>query len=487
MADDWNLALQAYREGDVKAAYAICNQLLDREPTHFGALNLMGALALKLGEPQQALILLDQALRLIPDQPDALVNRGLALYKLGLHTEAIAEYRRAVEHHPAYAYGWYNLGTLQKEVGEVPDAVESLRRCVELSPDYKAAHFNLANGLYLLKRLEESLIHFDRAVDIDPHDAEVRKNRSFARLMLGDYAGGLEDFEWRWATPPLQQTWRDRGCPQWSGRESLQHKAVLVHAEQGLGDTLQFCRYVRQLKLLGAAHVVFEVQKPLLHFMRCVAGVDLVVPTGLPLPEYDFHIPLMSLPKALGATLRTIPAPIPYLDVPDGRVEYWSEQIPKGSFNVGICWRGSAKGVEVGKGIPLSAFASIAACSGVRLFSLQKLDGESLPEAADVAVPVTTFGPSFDTDLPFADTAGVMVSLDLVITTDTSVAHLAGALGVPVWVALPYVCDWRWGPTSSTTPWYPTMRLFRQTTRGSWDSCFDQITQALLQDLLSRP
>lgn len=485
MADDWNLALQAYQESDVERAYAICNHLLDLDPAHFGALNLMGAIALKLSEPQQAMIFLDQALRLIPDQPDALVNRGAALHKLGLPLEAMAEYKRAVELDPGYAHGWYNLGTLQQELGDLTEAVASLQRCVLVSPTYRAAHFNLANALYMLGRLEESLIHFDRAIDLDPVDGEARKNRSFARLMLGDYEGGLDDFEWRWSTPPLQQAWRDRGCPQWSGKESLQHKAILVHAEQGLGDTLQFCRYVIQLKLLGAAHVVFEVQKPLLHLMRRVDGADLVVPAGMPLPSYDFHIPLMSLPKALGTTPSTIPAPIPYLEVPEGRGKYWSERIPKGSFNVGICWQGSAKGVEVGKGIPLSAFAPLAACAGVRLFSLQKLGDESLPEPAGVTIPLTIFGPSFDSDLPFADTAGVMESLDLVISTDTSVAHLAGALGVPVWVALPYVCDWRWGPTSSTTPWYPNMRLFRQTTRGSWDACFEQIRKALLLQSLS--
>ena len=298
--------------------------------------------------------------------------------------------------------------------------------------------------------------------------------------------GGLDDFEWRWLTPPLDKAWRDRGCPQWSGVERLQHKTILVHAEQGLGDTLQFCRYLRDLKERGAAHVVFEVQKPLLHFMRSVAGADVVVPPGIPMPVYDFHIPLMSLPRALGTTPSTIKAPIPYLEVPKGRAEQWRERVDHGSFNVGICWQGSAKGVEVGKGIPLSAFASLADCSGVQLYSLQKLDVESAPEPDDLPIPLATFGPSFDSDVPFADTAGLMANLDLVITTDTSVAHLAGALGVSVWVALPYVCDWRWGPSSATTPWYPTMRLFRQTERGSWEGCFEQIRRALVKELRAR-
>ncbi|NBP46256.1 MAG: hypothetical protein EBU72_13770 [Betaproteobacteria bacterium] len=224
----------------------------------------------------------------------------------------------------------------------------------------------------------------------------------------------------------------------------------------------------------------------MLHLMRTVAGADVVVPPGIPMPVYDFHIPLMSLPRAFGITPSTITASIPYLEVPLGKAEQWRSKIEASFFNVGICWQASSKGVEVGRGIPLSAFAPLADCAGVRLYSLQKLDIEVARQPESLSLPLITFGPSFDSEVPFADTAGLMANLDLVITTDTSVAHLAGALGVPVWVALPYVCDWRWGPQSATSPWYPTMRLFRQMERGSWEGCFEQIRWALVKELRAR-
>lgn len=486
MSDEWTKALDAHQAGDLSTAYSICSALLDANSRHVGALNLLGAIALQLEQYPQALEFLDQALRLVATEPSAWVNRGVVLNKLGRAQDALASYRRAVEVAPEFAPAWFNLGTQQKELLDFDEAVRCLRRCVEVDPRYAAAHFNLANTLHNLKRFDEAIAQFDRAIELGPDDGEARKNRSFARLMVGDFSGGFEDFEWRWTTPPLNKAWRDRSCPQWDGQQSLERKTILVHAEQGLGDTLQFCRYLPIVKSLGAAQVVFEVQRPLLQLMRTVEGADIVVPQGLPLPAYDFHIPLMSMPRALGTTPSTIPAPIPYIGAQPERLKRWLPYLTAQSFKVGICWQGSAKGAEVGKGIPLSAFAPLSACPGVQLFCLQKLDDTAERPGDSVDFPLTAFGPEFDADTPFADTAAVMSDLDLVITTDTSIAHLAGAMGVPVWVALPYVCDWRWGPTSSRTAWYPTMRLFRQAERGSWVACFEEIRLALEAEARSK-
>lgn len=489
MADPWNEARQAHDRGEISRAYELCNLLLDQDPQHFGALSLMGVIALSVGQAEQALVLLDQALRLVPDEPSALVNRGAALHRLGHRDEAVLAYRAAVSANPVYAHAWYNLGTTLKELGRLEEALDCLQRCIEVDPEYQPGHFNLANTLYDLKRFRESLVAFDRALALKPDDAEIFKNRSFARLMIGDFAGGLEDFEWRWRTPPLQQAWRERDCPQWDGHQSLVNKAILVHAEQGLGDTLQFCRFLREVKRLGAAQVVFEVQKPVVHLMRSVEGADIVIPQGLQLPAYDFHIPLMSLPRALGLRADNVPAAIPYLQADRRRITKWAKDLECAGFKVGICWQGSAKGTEVGKGIPLSAFAPLAQCPGVTLFSLQKRSGESESKQDSDDFGLISFSSTFDGEIPFADTAAVMTCLDLVVTTDTSVAHLAGGLGIPVWVALPHLCDWRWGPSEATTPWYPTMRLFRQPRRGDWVACFAEITQALhlLLRLRSQP
>jgi tetratricopeptide (TPR) repeat protein len=479
MEDLWSKALQVQRSGDWAKAYALCEEILAQHPQHFGALNLLGLVALSVDQPSEALTLLDSALALYPDEPSALVNRGSALHKLGRREESIDAYRRATEVDPSFAHGWYNLGTTLKELGRLEEAEVSLRACISANDNYRAGHFNLANTLMELRRYDEAVFHYDRSVELDPSEPEAYKNRSFAHLMMGRFREGFDDFEWRWKTPPLDKAWRDRGCPQWDGSQSLRGKAILVHAEQGLGDTLQFCRYLMAVKDRGATQVVFEVQRPLFHLMRMVEGADVVVPQGLPLPAHDFHIPLMSLPRALGTTPATIPASVPYLGAPSGSAEGWRVRLPNDSFNIGICWQGSAKGMEVGKGIPLAAFKSLSEVPGVRLFSLQKQGGEDDWRQAPEGMKVESFGPAFDSDIPFADTAGVMCNLDLVVTTDTSVAHLAGGLGVPVWVALPHAADWRWGVSGSTTPWYPTMRLFRQTTRGNWDSCFLEITQTL--------
>jgi tetratricopeptide (TPR) repeat protein len=479
MQDIWSRALHAQRLGDWAETYSLCEALLAQDPHHFGALNLLSLVALSVDQPGEALALLDSALVLIPDEPSALVNKGAALHQLGRKQEAISAYQRAVQSDSTYSHGWYNLGTTLKEVGRLEEAEAALRTCISSQEDYEAAHFNLANTLMELRRYDEAVFHYDRCVQLDPSKSEAYKNRSFAHLMMGRFHEGFEDFEWRWKTPPLDKAWRERGCPQWDGRQSVQGKAILVHAEQGLGDTLQFCRYLQMVKALGAAHVVFEVQRPLLHLMRLIEGADVVVPQGLPLPQYDFHIPLMSLPRALGTTPVTIPAPVPYLRAPEGAADRWRPHLPNDTFNIGICWQGSAKGTEVGKGIPLAAFKSLSEVPGVRLFSLQKQGGEDDWRHTPEGMNVQSFGPTFDADVPFADTAGVMCNLDLVVTTDTSVAHLAGGLGVPVWVALPYAADWRWRSSGSTTPWYPNMRLLRQTQRGQWGTCFLQIKQAL--------
>jgi tetratricopeptide (TPR) repeat protein len=479
MEDLWTRALDAQRAGDWAMAYALCEELLALHPQHFGALNLLGLVALNVDQPGEALTLLDSALALYPDEPSVLVNRGSALHKLGRKEESVESYRRSVEVDPSFAHGWYNLGTTLKELGRLEEAEAALRACISANDEYRAGYFNLANTLMELRRYDEAISHYDRAIALDAEEAEAYKNRSFAHLMMGRFHQGFEDFEWRWKTPPLDKAWRERGCPQWDGRQSLLGKAILVHAEQGLGDTIQFCRYLQMVKSLGAAQVVFEVQRPLIHLMRLAAGADVVVPQGLPLPQYDFHIPLMSLPRAMGTTLATIPAQVPYLSAPEGAADRWRSHLPNDTFKIGICWQGSAKGTEVGKGIPLVAFRPLSELPGVRLFSLQKQGGEDDWRNTPEGMKVHSFGPEFDADIPFADTAGVMCNLDLVVTTDTSVAHLAGALGVPVWVALPYAADWRWSYSGVTTPWYPNMRLFRQAQRGQWNACFLQIKQAL--------
>lgn len=475
----WEEALEAHREGEYARAFAICEKCLDRNPENFGATHLMGVLAMHLGQPAEALVFFNQALSLVPSDAAALVNRGSALQKLGRSGEALEAYLLAAELHPEFGLAWYNLGNLQKELGAYQEAADSLEKCVCLMPEHADAHLHLGLAKYESGLYAQALPYLDRTLELAPDHADAYKNRAFARLMLGDYTAGLVDYEWRWQTQPLQQAWKDRACPQWDGSQGLHGKSILVHAEQGLGDTLQFSRLLPLIKARGAAHVVFEVQRSVLQLMRHIKGADVVVPAGLQLPTYDFHVPLLSLLKALEISPSSIPAVVPYLWSNPSQQAYWHPRLSKDHFNIGICWRGSAKGAEVGKSIPLTCFSSLADVPCVRLYSLQKLDDVTQPEVAEAPFELHTFGPEFDAKVPFEDSAAVISRLDLVITTDTSVAHLAGALGAPVWMALPQVCDWRWGPSGSTTAWYPNMKLFRQSVRGQWVPVFRSMRQEL--------
>jgi tetratricopeptide (TPR) repeat protein len=474
MAPTMEAAAQAHAENRLPQALALCGSVLDACPDHVGALHLLVAIALQLDQPEDALALAERVLGLHTTDPAVHVNRGSALYRLGRFDEALQAYDRALALNPQAHQAWFNRANTLKQLGQPGQACLDFERAVAIHPHYAEAFYNWGNTLHELGRFEEACQRLGQAIDLAPQDAQARKNCAFAHLMLGQWAQGWDDYEWRWKTEPLDRAWRDRGCPQWSGRESLHGRTILLHAEQGLGDTLQFCRYARLVKRSGAALVILEVQKPLVQLLSHLEGPDLIVRVGdVSLPA-DFHSPLMSLPRAFATTPDTVPAEVPYLRAEPERISRWRGQLPEGAFNIGICWEGSAKGREVGKAIPLSCFAALAERTGVVLHSLQKV-GQPVASADFLR----SFGGDFDEDAPFVDTAAVMMALDLVITTDTSVAHLAGALGVPVWVALPRVADWRWLAQGSRTPWYPTMRLFRQSVAGNWAGCFQVIAKAL--------
>lgn len=474
---DWAQALAAHQRGDLGAAFDLAGRVLDRAPQHLGALNLMASIALQVGQFQVALTFLDLALDLHPSEPLFWMNRGSALHGLNRHVDALQAYDQALLLQPDLAHAHYNRGNTLKVLGRLEDACHSYARCVGLQPSFQEAHHNWGNVLHELGDYPQALQRLDNALALQPSDAQARKNRAMALLMMGRLREGWRDYEARWATPPLNGQQRDRGYPRWDGRQPLAGRSILIHAEQGLGDTIHFCRYASAVKAAGAALVVLEVQPALVPLLRGLAGADLVLPAGLPLPPLDFHIPLLSLPGAFNTNLESIPSTAPYIRPQPHRVAYWQAQVPRGSsVNIGICWQPSAKGLEAGRGIPLSAFAPLAARPGVRLYSLQK---EGLNASTVDEPPVHSFGPDFDAQEPFADTAAVMQLLDLVITTDTSVAHLAGALAVPVWTALPFSPDWRWMAVGDTTPWYPSMRLFRQPQRGDWGSVFNAMNLEL--------
>jgi hypothetical protein len=367
-----------------------------------------------------------------------------------------------------------------KDQGKLDEAVACYRRAVELKPDFAEVHNNLGEALKGQGKLDGAMACYRRALELKPDFAEAHWNLALTWLLAGDWQRGLPEYEWRWR----KKNFVPRRFPQslWGG-ESLGGKTILLHAEQGLGDTMQFIRYASIVKRYDAA-VIVECQKPLLGLLEGCSGVDQLVAEGEDLPAFDVYAPLLSVPGILKTTVETIPAGIPYLFPSPVLLEKWRKRLLDiDGFKIGISWQGNPKyRGDCFRSIPLRCFAPLAQIPGVCLINLQKGAGtEQLAEVRNL-FPVLDFADELDQQSgPFMDTAAVMKNVDLVITSDSAAAHLAGALGVPVWVALPSVPDWRWLLDRSDSPWYPTMRLFRQKERGNWQGVFEEIKEALRQ------
>jgi tetratricopeptide (TPR) repeat protein len=465
-----------------------------------------------LGRREEALDSCDRAIALQPRFAPAHNNRGLTLQALKRHDEAVASYQRAVALQPDLAEAHNNLATVLRDLGRAEEALQSLECARRLRPGITGLHMNLGNTLRDLQHPEEALasydralleepdrpaLHcnrgaaladlnrvgeaiasFDRAIALDGAHAEAHFNKSRSLLLSGQLEEGFRLLEWR-SRLAAQKVTRSPPRPLWLGDEDIAGKRVLLHSEQGLGDTIQFCRYARLVEARGA-HVVLAVQPQLRQLLRGLSPtIELIAEGTLP-DEFDYHCPLLSLPLAFRTTLGTIPAEGPYLAADPERAERWRQVLGSAGFRVGVCWQGTRNPIDIGRSFALDRYRALATIPGVRLISLQKGHGvEQLPTRPP-AMAVEELG-DFDGGVDaFLDTAAVMRNLDLVITSDTAVAHLAGALGCPAWVALKHAPDWRWLLERDDSPWYPTLRLFRQPRRGDWDSVFSAIRAALL-------
>ncbi len=509
------IAIQHHQAGRLQAAEQIYRQILAVEPNHADALHLLGVASYQLGEYEagiecmrraialmpnradahdnlgkalrergrlaEAVACCQRALELKPDYAEAHNNLGAAFQEQGKLDEAVACYRRALQLKPDYAKAHNNLGIAFTDQGKLDEAIACYRRALQLKPDYDEAHNNLGAAFHNQGKLDEAIACYRRALQLKPDYAEAHKNCGHAWLLAGDWQRGWPEYQWRWQTrnfPP-----RPFSQPLWNG-EPLAGKTILLHAEQGLGDTIQFIRYASIVKQHGGT-VIVECQKLLLGLLEGCPGVDRLAAQGDALPAFDVHAPLLSVPGILNTSPETVPARIPYLLAKPALLEPWRTRLIEfGGLKIGIAWRGSPEHrKDRARSIPLSCFEPLASLPAIHLVSLQKGAGaEELQEVRD-HFPVTDLGGRLQ---DFMDTAAVLANLDLVTTCDTAVAHLAGALGVPVWVALPFVPDWRWLLDRSDTPWYPTMRLFRQKKPGDWAGVFEEIKTALSSRLQAR-
>ena len=429
--------------GEPDKAARLCRKVLAVQPDNAFAHNLHAVLAHQAGNTMEAVTRLEQAIRLNAGVPDFHFNLGVALQALERHADAAAAYRRALALAPQHVGALTNLGRALQKQAQPQEAVACFERALTLKPDLPEAHWGLATQ----------------------------------RLLLGDFTRGWEEYEHRWTLPENQGLRREFAAPRWDGGD-IAGRTILLHAEQGIGDTLQFVRYAPLLARRGA-HVIVLCQPPLKRLLMEMDDVS-VIADGEPLPEFDLQLPLMSLPRRFGTALATIPADVPYLRADPVDVRTWSKKLDgKNHFKIGLVWAGNRRHLnDHNRSCTLEALAPLADVSGIRLYSLQKGEATAGIRSASANMELVDLN---DELVDFADTAAVITCLDLVITVDTAVAHLAGALARPAWLLLPFAPDWRWMLAREDSPWYPSLRLFRQNQAGDWDSVLTAVIHALRQ------
>jgi len=504
------IATQHHEAGRLAEAENLYRQILARNPNHDDALRLLGIIMMQKGHADQAVDLIRraiainpaaaqyhvnlgnalkaagnidagidayrEALRLQPDYPQAHYNRGVALADKGLFTDAIEAYRRALELKPAYWQAMVNLGVALAETGQTDEAIAIYCAALRVKPGDADAYTNLGNALRGRNRPDEAIAAYEQAIRFKPELAEAHWNLATLLLIRGDFERGQKEFEWRWRWKDFPTRPRPFAQPLWDGGE-LNGRTILLWHEQGLGDTIQFIRYAPLVAGRGG-RVIVQCPPELARLMKSVAGIAQVV-TGEPLPPFDVHCPMMSLPLAIATRVESIPANLPYLSIDPILKKQWRKKISlcTGRIKVGLVWAGSSTNrKDALRSISFSQFAPLAKIPNVTFFSLQK--GNAAGQCANVPSGMELIDLTGELH-DFADTAALVSHLDLVIAVDTAVAHLAGALGKQVWTLIPFGPDWRWLLDREDSPWYPTMRLFRQSKARDWDDVIERVGEAM--------
>ena len=479
----YNLAYALNLAGKHQEAAGHYEVVLRNAPHHLNAqLNYANTLN-TLGRHADAVASYDKIISSIPNSAPAYVNRGTALKELRRLKEAVADYDKAVALAPDYAEAYSNRGIALHELRRFDEALENYQKAIKLKPRYVEANINRGITLHQLKRFDAALESYDAALAIAPDDSYAIFSRSLTNLLRGNFDLGWREYEWRKNNADYVSS---RSCqePLWLGAAEIAGKRILVHFEQGLGDTIQFCRYVRLLQRRGA-DVLFAPQAALKALMRSLGDDIKLVDVDDQSLRFDYHCPLLSLPLAFKTDRDSIPGDAPYLVADPERRKFWCKKIGDRSFKIGICWQSAPSKIDRGRSFGVEEFFGISQMEGVRLINLHKGEGEAQLSRLPAGMKVEKLE-EFDAGPDaFLDTAAVMESLDLVITCDTAIAHLAGALGRPTWVALQYVPDWRWLLDRNDSPWYPTIRLFRQQSLGDWEGVFSEIQLALTERMQS--
>jgi tetratricopeptide (TPR) repeat protein len=457
-AELWsNLGNSLHKVGEVDQALAACRQALSIQPELATAHNNLG--------------------NAVKSQSKASAAKGEFPVAERLLAEAKIHFQNAIACRPDFAVAHNNLGTVLHAQGDLDGSEASLRRAMELDPNYVQAMANFANILCERGLRQEAIQQCRRAIELKPEFEEAHWNLGLMLLRMGDFAGGWEEYEWRWRVKDLIQPQWKFPQPRWDGGE-LGGKQILLHAEQGFGDAIQFARYAPLVARRGG-RVVLYCQPDLARLLRSLPDVQRVVPWDQPACDFDVQCPLLTLPRLFHTDLTNIPNQVPYLTAEAGLKDAWQVRLKsQEGLKVGLVWAGRPTHVsDLSRSIPLARFRPLADVPGIRLISLQK--GPAARQAARLEFPLLDWTSELN-DL--ADTAALIDQLDLVVTVDTAVAHLAGALGKRVWVLLPHTPDWRWMLDREDSPWYPTVRLFRQKAIADWTWPIEEVVKALKEN-----
>jgi tetratricopeptide (TPR) repeat protein len=469
-----NLGVTFRLAGRLDEAVACSRRALELKPDYVDAHNSLGVAFERQNKLDQAAACFRQVLKRNPGFAEAHSNLAAILDRQGKLDEALALLKTALELNLNSPEAHVNLSLILEQLGCLDEALAALKRALALAPDVAEVHLNLGLVLERQGDFHAAMNAFRRAIELDSNCTEAHFNYGLSLLRGGRFDAGWREYEWRAGIEGVIQPTFPQ--PRWTG-EPIAGKTILLVEEQGRGDTLQFVRYAEPIKRQGAK-VIVRCRAELTSLIATCRGVDSVVPTRSVLPAFDFYLPLPSAPGVFHTSLESIPADVPYLFADAALVRQWKKELHAPSdFKVGIAWRGDPKNKsDRHRSIPLTWFAPLAGLPGVRLYSLQIGPGREQLAHVPPPCPITDLA---DRIRDFHDTAAIMSNLDLVITCDSAPAHLAGALGVAVWVGVALVPDWRWMLSRSDSPWYPTLRLYRQSEPGDWDTVFQHIQRDL--------
>jgi tetratricopeptide (TPR) repeat protein len=469
-----NLLFHQKRFNDSAEAY---KRALTLNPDYLeAAINLGGALY-ECGSSDEAAACYEHALALRADLPDVLSNLANIFFDKGQLDRALALVHRALQISPGLVDALNNLGRILLKLNRLDDALAQFKKAVEISPEKPDAYTNIANVLYQKGQLDEAVVSSLRAIAIDPESATAHWNLGICLLTGGDYSQGWKEYAWRSRVRGLKGVCKTFPQPRWDGRD-LSGKTILLHAEQGLGDTLQFIRYAQLVRARRPSQIIFLCQPELISLLEGQTDIDRWIRPGESLPDFDLHCSLLDLPVVLETTVETIPAATPILTANSEKEHRWRQRmIGFDGLKVGLCWAGNpSQKNDPNRSMPLPALAKLAGVHRVCFFSLQKGKTAALAQTPPADLRLVDWTSEIH---DFSDTAALIANLDLVISVDTVVAHLAGAMRRRAWTLLSFAADWRWLQHREDSPWYPTMRLFRQERAGDWSSPVARIKDQL--------